>query len=52
MPLIKPLLIKKRPLKLVLIINNSKNMEFNPRNAAYNRANSILLLYYKIKITS
>ena len=52
MPLIRPPLVKKRPLKLVLIIDNFKSIEFSPKYATYNRANSILALYYKTRVTS
>ena len=45
-------LVKKRFLKLVLIINNPKSMEFGFRYTIYNKANSILALYYKTKIIS
>ena len=51
MPLIRSPLVKKRPLKLVSVINNSKNIEFSPRYTTYNRANSILALYYRTKVT-
>jgi hypothetical protein len=52
MPLIRPPLVKKRPLKLVLAIDNPKNIEFGPRYTTYNRANNTLALYYKTKVTS
>ena len=52
MPLVKPPLIKRQPLKLVLIINNFKSTEFSPRYIIYNKTNSILVLYYRTKITS
>jgi hypothetical protein len=51
MPLTRPLLVKKRPLKLVLAIDNPKSIKFGPRYATYNRANSTLALYYKTKVT-
>ena len=51
MPLIRPSLVKGRPLKLVLITGNSKSTEFGPRYTTYNRANSTLALYYRTKIT-
>ena len=51
MPLIRPFLVKKNPLKLVLIINNFKSIEFNPRYTTYNKANSTLALYYRTKVT-
>jgi hypothetical protein len=52
MPLTRPPLVKRRPLKSVLAIDNPKSMEFGPRYATYNRANSTLALYYRTKITS
>ena len=52
MPLIRPPLVKKRPLKLVLIIDNFKSMEFGLRYTTYNKANSTLTLYYKTKVTA
>ena len=51
MPLIKPPLVKKRFLKLVLVIDNPKSTEFGLRYITYNKANSILALYYRTKIT-
>ena len=51
MPLTKSLLVKKRPLKSVPTINNSKNIEFSPRHATYNKINSTLALYYKTRVT-
>ena len=52
MSLIRPPLVKRRPLKLVPIIDNPKSTEFGPRYATYNRANSTLALYYRTKVTS
>ena len=51
MPLIRSLLVKKRPLKLVLVTDNPKSMEFGLRYTTYNKANSILALYYRTKVT-
>ena len=51
MPLIKPLLVKRRPLKLVLVTDNFKSIEFSPRYTTYNKANSISALYYRTKVT-
>ena len=48
---IRSFLVKRRPLKLVLVINNFKSMEFGPRYITYNKADSILALYYKTKVT-
>ena len=39
---IKPLLVKKK---------NFKSIEFSPKYITYNKADSTLILYYKIKIT-
>ena len=52
MPLIRPPLVKRRPLKLVLIIDDPKSIEFSPRYTTYNRANSTLALYYRTRVTS
>ena len=52
MPLIRPPLVKKKLLKLVLVTDNPKNMEFSPRHTIYNKADSTLALYYKTKVTS
>jgi hypothetical protein len=52
MPLIRPSLVKRRPLKLVSVIDNPKSIEFGPKHATYNRANSTLALYYRTKVTS
>jgi hypothetical protein len=52
MPLIRPFLIKRRPLKLVLAIDNSKSIKFGFRYAIYNKANSTSALYYRTKVTS
>ena len=51
MPLIKPLLVKRRSLKSVPITNNFKSTEFSPRYATYNKAHSTLALYYRTKVT-
>ena len=51
MLLIRSLLIKKRPLKLILVIDNPKSIEFSPRYITYNKTNSISALYYRTKIT-
>ena len=51
MPLIRFPLVKKRLLKSVLATDNFKSMEFSPRYTTYNKANSILALYYRTKIT-
>ena len=51
MLLIRPSLVKKRLLKLVLIINNFKSIEFSPRYITYNKANSTSALYYRTKVT-
>ena len=50
MPLIRPPLIKKRSLKLVLAIDNPKSIEFGPRHATYDKANSTLALHYRTKV--
>ena len=51
MPLIRPSLVKKRPLKLVLITDNFKSTKFGPRYITYNKANNTLALYYRTKVT-
>ena len=51
MLLVRPLLVKRRLLKLVLAIDDPKSTEFGPRYATYNRADSILALYYKTRVT-
>jgi hypothetical protein len=51
MPLIRPPLIKRRPLKSVLTIDDPKSIEFSSRHATYNRVNSTLVLYYRTKVT-
>jgi hypothetical protein len=51
MLLIRPPLVKRRPLKLVPAIDNLKNMEFGPRHITYNKADSTLALYYRTKVT-
>ena len=52
MLLTRPFLVKGRPLKLVLIIDNFKSMEFGLRYTTYNKTNCTLTLYYKTKVTS
>jgi hypothetical protein len=52
MLLIKPFLVKRRLLKLVLVTDNFKNIKFGLRYTIYNKANSTLVLYYRTKITS
>jgi hypothetical protein len=52
MLLTKPPLVKRKPLKLVLAIDNPKSIEFGPRYITYNRADSTLALYYRTKVTS
>jgi hypothetical protein len=52
MPLIRPPLVKKRPLKSVPAIDNPKSTEFGPRHTTYNKANSTLALYYRTKVIS
>ena len=51
MPLIKPPLVKRLFLKLVLTIDNSKSTEFGSRHTTYNRADSTLALYYRTRVT-
>ena len=51
MLLIRPPLVKKRPLKLVLVTDNFKSTEFSPRHTTYNKANNTLALYYRTKVT-
>ena len=51
MPLVRPSLVKRRPLKLVLAIDNFKSMEFGPRHTTYNKADSISALYYRTRVT-
>ena len=51
MPLIRPFLVKRKPLKLVLVTDNFKSTEFSLRHTIYNRADSTLALYYRIKVT-
>jgi hypothetical protein len=51
MLLIRPPLVKRRPLKLVPVIDNSENMKFGLRHATYNKANGTLILYYRTKVT-
>ena len=45
MPLIRSLLVKKRPLKLILVTDNFKSIKFGPRHTTYNKANSILAYF-------
>ena len=52
MPLAKPPVVKRRLLKSVLTTDNPKNIEFSPRHATHNRANSTSALYYRTKVTS
>jgi hypothetical protein len=52
MPLTRPLLIKRRPLKLIPATDNPKSIEFSPRYTTHNKADSTLALYYKTKVTS
>jgi hypothetical protein len=52
MPLTRPPLVKRRPLKLVSAINNPESMEFGPRYITYNKADSTSALYYRTKVTS
>jgi hypothetical protein len=52
MPLIRPFLVKRRSLKSVLVTDDPKSMEFGPRHATYNKANSTLALYYRTRVTS
>ena len=49
---IRPPLVKKRPLKLVLTTDNLKSIEFGLRYTIYNKANSTSALYYKTKVTA
>ena len=49
---IRPPLVKKNLLKLVLAINNFKSTEFGLRHAIYNKADNILALYYRTRVTS
>ena len=51
MLLVRPLLVKRRPLKLVSAINDPKSIEFGPRYTTYNRVDSILALYYRTRVT-
>ena len=51
MPFIRSPLVKKRPLKLVLAIDDFKSTEFGPRYTTYNKANSISALYYRTRVT-
>ena len=44
-------LVKRRPLKLVLVIDNSKSIKFGFRYTTHNRADSISALYYRTKVT-
>jgi hypothetical protein len=44
MPLTRPPLVKRRPLKSVLVTDNPKNTKFGPKYATYNKANSTLAL--------
>ena len=48
---IKSPLVKKRLLKLVLVTDNPKNMEFGLRHITHNKANSISALYYRTRVT-
>jgi hypothetical protein len=52
MLLTRPLLVKRKPLKLILAIDNPKSIEFGPRYITDNKADSILALYYRTKVTS
>jgi hypothetical protein len=52
MPLTRPLLVKRRLLKSVLVTDDPKSMEFGLRHTIYNKANSTLALYYKTKVIS
>jgi hypothetical protein len=49
---IRPPLIKRRPPKLVLVIDNPKSIKFSLRYAIYNKVNNILALYYRTKVIS
>ena len=51
MPLIRSPLVKKRLLKLVLVTDNPKSIEFSLRYITHNRADSISALYYKTRVT-
>ena len=51
MPLIRSLLVKRKPLKLVSATDNPKSMEFGPRYTTYNKADSISALYYRTRVT-
>ena len=51
MPLIRSPLVKRRLLKLVLAIDNLKSTEFGLKYTTHNKANSILTLYYKTRVT-
>ena len=51
MLLIRSLLVKRRPLKLVSATDDFKSTEFGLRHTTYNKANSILTLYYRTRVT-
>ena len=51
MLLAKPPLVKRRPLKLVLAIDDLKSTESGLRHATYNKANSTSAFYYRIRVT-
>ena len=51
MPLARSPLVKRRPLKLVLATDDPKSMEFGLRHTTYNKADSILALYYRTRVT-
>jgi hypothetical protein len=50
MPLIRPPLVKKKLLKLVLATDNPKSIEFGLRYVTYNKTNNTLALYYRTKV--
>jgi hypothetical protein len=52
MLLIRPLLVKRRLLKLILVTDNPKSIEFGSKYAIYNKADNTLALYYRTKVTS
>ena len=43
--------VKRRLLKSVSVIDNPKSIKFGPRDATYNKANSISALYYRTRVT-
>ena len=52
MLLIRPPLVKKRLLKLVLVIDNSKSIEFGFKHTTYNKVNNSQLYTIELELPS